>query len=123
LLQLVMKNRKNMNKLILISALVTNKDSKKSRCCQLSYNNFFYSFHLSVMSLTRDEKLLKEFGKHLKKLRTDRKISLRKLEGLSDVDHSEIHRIEKGLRNPSLTVILAIASALEIDPCTLIKYK
>ena len=67
------------------------------------------------MSATRDEKILIEFGKNLQKIRTKKNISLRKLEAIAEVDHSEIHRIEKGLRNPSLTVILALVKALDIE--------
>jgi transcriptional regulator with XRE-family HTH domain len=67
------------------------------------------------MSKTRDESILIAFGKHLQNIRENKKISLRALEMVSEVDHSEIHRIEKGKRNPSLTVILALAKSLEID--------
>ena len=74
------------------------------------------------MSGTRDEKILIAFGKHLQKVRKSRKLSLRKLEALAEVDHSEIHRIEKGMRNPSLTTILALAKALKIDPSELINH-
>lgn len=72
------------------------------------------------MSSTRDEKILIAFGKHFQKIRKSKKISLRKLEAMADVDHSEIHRIEKGLRNPSLTTILALAKALKVNPSELL---
>jgi transcriptional regulator with XRE-family HTH domain len=75
------------------------------------------------MSATRNEHILKEFGKNLRKIRTKRKISLRKLEALADVDHSEIHRLEKGMRNPSLTVIIALAKALEVQLDELIPFR
>ena len=75
------------------------------------------------MSATRDEKILIEFGKNLQKIRTKRNISLRKLEVIAEVDHSEIHRIEKGLRNPSLTVVLALAKALDVEVSELIPAK
>jgi len=74
------------------------------------------------MSKTRDEKTLIAFGKNLQKIRKAKKISLRKLEILSEVDYSEIHRVEKGKRNPSLTIILALAKGLQIDPSDLIKF-
>ena len=75
------------------------------------------------MSGTRDEKTLATFGNHLNLIRRQKKISLRKLEVLSEVDYSEIHRIEKGLRNPSLTTILALADALQISVCELISFR
>ena len=66
------------------------------------------------MSSTRDEKVITEFGLRLKSIREKKGISLRKLETLSNIDFSQIHRIEKGVTNPSLTTILALAEALEI---------
>jgi transcriptional regulator with XRE-family HTH domain len=74
------------------------------------------------MSATRDETVLIAFGKNLQRVRKDKKVSLRRLESLSEVDHSEIHRIEKGKRNPSLTIILALAKGLEIDPKSLLEF-
>jgi len=74
------------------------------------------------MSKTRDEKTLIAFGKNLQTIRKAKKISLRKLEILSEVDYSEIHRVEKGKRNPSLTIILALAKGLQIDPYELINF-
>lgn len=74
------------------------------------------------MSNTRDESILTEFGKNLQKIREGKGISLRQLEILSEVDFSEIHRLEKGKRNPSLTVMLALAKGLEIDATELLKF-
>lgn len=75
------------------------------------------------MSATRDEATLIAFGNNLQRIRESKEISLRKLEILADVDHSEIHRIEKGKRNPSLTVILALAKGLKIDAKDLLDFK
>ena len=66
------------------------------------------------MNNTRNEKILKRFGKHLEKLRTEKGLSLRKLADLADVDFSNIHKIEKGISNPSLTMLLTLTEALEI---------
>jgi transcriptional regulator with XRE-family HTH domain len=67
------------------------------------------------MNSTRDEKILKKFGAHLKSLREEKELSLRKLADLADVDFSQIHRIEKGETNPSLTMLIVLAEALEIS--------
>ncbi len=64
------------------------------------------------MSTKGDDQVLIEFGQRLKKLREEKGISLRKLEQLSEVDFSQIHRIEKGETNPSLKIIRALALAL-----------
>jgi transcriptional regulator with XRE-family HTH domain len=66
------------------------------------------------MNSTRDEKLLKKFGKHLASIRKEKKLSLRKLADIADVDFSQIHRIEKGESNPTLTMIITLAEALEV---------
>jgi len=67
------------------------------------------------MNSTRNEKTLKRFGKHLEKLRLDRNLSLRKLADIADIDFSQIHRIEKGETNPSLTMLLILAEALNVQ--------
>lgn len=67
------------------------------------------------MNTTRDEKTLRKFGKHLETLREAKGYSLRGLADIADVDFSQIHRIEKGITNPSLTMLLALAEALEIS--------
>jgi transcriptional regulator with XRE-family HTH domain len=64
----------------------------------------------------RDEKILKDFGNKLKKIRLSRKWSIRKLALEADMDWSGIHRIEKGESNPTLTTIVTLAAALHIDP-------
>ena len=66
------------------------------------------------MNATRDEKILKKFGRHLEKIRKEKKLSLRKLADNADVDFSQIHRIEKGITNPSLTMLLALSEGLSI---------
>lgn len=75
------------------------------------------------MNNTRDEKLLLAFGEHLRAARESRELSLRKLAEKAGVDFSQIHRIEKGESNPSLTMILTLADALEIDPAYLISFR
>lgn len=72
------------------------------------------------MNSTRDDKILKEFGKRLKKYRTTRKLSIRRLSDIADVDFSQIHRIEKGESNPTLTMILTLASALNVTVTELV---
>lgn len=74
------------------------------------------------MNRTRDEKILKKFGKHLERIRKEKNLSLRKLADNADVDFSQIHRIEKGDSNPSLTMMLALAEGLGITMEELIQF-
>jgi len=80
--------------------------------------------------MARDQnKFLKAFGAHLKairegkKIRDGKKISLRRLDQLSEVDHSQIHRIEKGETAPSLVTLKALADALEISLMDLVNFE
>ncbi|WP_316831939.1 helix-turn-helix transcriptional regulator [Pedobacter aquatilis] len=75
------------------------------------------------MEPTRKAEILKAFGLHLKKLRSSKDVSLRVLEQLADVDHSQIHRIEKGETAPSIITLLSLAEGLKIDPKDLLDFK
>lgn len=88
---------------------------------QIVLQYFFYYSDFSAMSRTRDERILEKFGLRLKSIREEKGISLRKLEQLSEIDFSQIHRIEKGQTNPSLTTLHALSNALGVDICTLLK--
>ncbi len=66
------------------------------------------------MNNLRDKKILIAFGKHLHGLRTQRKLSLESLAFDADMEISQIHRIEKGIINPTLSTLNAIAKALNI---------
>lgn len=55
-----------------------------------------------------------DFGKALKRLRKDQKLSQEKLADLSGLDRSYISILERNLKLPSLYTILALASGLDI---------
>ena len=71
----------------------------------------------------REQKILKEFGENLKKARTAKGLSLRALADVADMDFGNINEIENGKINPSLTTIVLLAEALEIDPSLLLPLK
>ena len=56
-----------------------------------------------------------EFGKRIRELREEQKMSLKDLEYVSGVTSSYIHRIENGLRKPSVEKIEKLADALHAD--------
>ena len=62
----------------------------------------------------RDEKLLREFGKHLIVLRNSRGMSQEKLAFIADVSLSQVSRIERGLINPTLSTLSALAKGLKV---------
>lgn len=75
------------------------------------------------MNYLRDNKILIAFGNNVRKLRNAKKLSLEALAFEADVELSQIYRLEKGKINPTLTTILAIAKALDIEPAELFKFK
>jgi transcriptional regulator with XRE-family HTH domain len=62
----------------------------------------------------RNQKLITQFGKHLRKVRTERKLSQEDLANDSDIPINQIGRIERGEINPSLSTLHAIATALQV---------
>lgn len=64
----------------------------------------------------RDDNLISKFGNNLKKIRLSKKLSIRKLAAAADMEYSTAHRIEKGISDPSLSAIYALAEALKIHP-------
>jgi transcriptional regulator with XRE-family HTH domain len=65
--------------------------------------------------------LQRVFGKVIKELRLQKKISQEKLAFDSDIDRTYISDIEKGDRNVSLLIIHRIAKALQISLSDLFK--
>ncbi len=74
------------------------------------------------MNNLRDKKVLIAFGNNLRKLRQAKKLSMEELSYEVDVDLSQIYRIEKGMVNPTLSTLNAIANALDITLKDLFDY-
>lgn len=67
------------------------------------------------MPYYRDNILLKKFGLNLKRIRNEKGLSQEELSYSSDLDISQIGRIERGSVNTSLCVLQRIAKALNIE--------
>lgn len=65
----------------------------------------------------------KQFGKTVRKLRSDRKWSQEDLAEFSGLHRTYISGIERGIRNPSLSIIIQIAKALKVHPSLLFTEK
>lgn len=63
-----------------------------------------------------DEILRKTFGEIVKDLRLQKKLSQEKLALQSDIDRTYLSLLERGLRNPTLKVVFALARTLETKP-------
>lgn len=70
-----------------------------------------------------NEKFLKEFGKHLQKLREEKGLSTRQFAYEAEISHSSVGRLEAGLSNPTMTTLIKISEALNVDLNTLVPAK
>jgi len=75
------------------------------------------------MARKNDHRILTVFGNNLKRHRKAKKLSLRQLAALADIDHAMIDRYERGITNPSLTTIAKLAEALDLEPHELLLIK
>ena len=71
-------------------------------------------YWLLFVTKVRDNKLIAQFGKHLKKIREERGLSQEELANDSDIPINQVGRIERGEINPSLSTLHSIAKALKI---------
>lgn len=78
---------------------------------------------LSAMIDGRKKKISKDFGINLKRVRREKKMSLRQLAASTELEHAQISRMEKGEVNPTLSTIIFLAEALQVDPAELLPNK
>tara|TARA_R110002012_G_scaffold164510_1_gene326902 strand:+ start:5256 stop:5540 length:285 start_codon:yes stop_codon:yes gene_type:complete len=71
--------------------------------------------NLQDMTRIKDEEFLKAFGANLRKVREEKKISMRALADYSNVEYSQISRIEKGQINTTISTVKVLADALGIN--------
>ena len=69
---------------------------------------------------TDSKSLQKAFGMVLRQVRTSRGLSQQDLALESDLDRTYISLLERGLRQPTLTTLIALASALDRDAAGLV---
>jgi transcriptional regulator with XRE-family HTH domain len=67
------------------------------------------------MNHLRDQDLLIEFGNKLKALRLAKGLTLEALAYASEIEISQVHRVEKGKINPTYTTLNALANGLGIS--------
>lgn len=68
----------------------------------------------------RDESLITAFGAVLADLRATRALSQEALAHEAGLDRTYVGRVEQGVRQPTLSVVFALAKALGVSPETLI---
>lgn len=62
-----------------------------------------------------EQKILKEFGKRLQKLRKAKKLSIRNFAYAADLSVSYVQKLEAGMSNPSYTTLIKIVNALDLE--------
>jgi transcriptional regulator with XRE-family HTH domain len=75
---------------------------------------FGISTILVVMNNLRNQETLEHFGNKLKALRVSKGFTLEQLAFEADIELSQVHRVEKGKINPTLTTLMALAKGLDI---------
>ena len=75
---------------------------------------FDFNATLVVMNNLRNQETLEQFGEKLKTLRTKKGLTLEQLAFEADIELSQVHRVEKGKINPTLTTLNSIAKGLGI---------
>lgn len=63
----------------------------------------------------------KVFGEVLRAVRTEREISQQDLALEADLDRTYISMLERGLRQPTLSTLIALASAMGTDAASLVR--
>jgi transcriptional regulator with XRE-family HTH domain len=63
----------------------------------------------------QDQKALKKFGLHLKKLREQKEMSVRDVSYNCTIDNSKISKIENGQVNITFTTLLELAKGLGVS--------
>jgi|GEM_PF-171607 len=66
---------------------------------------------------------LTEFGRNLKKLRTEKNLSYRRMAQLCNVDYSDISKIEKGEVNIQIETAAELARGLGVHPKELFDFE
>lgn len=82
--------------------------------------NFNISATLVVMNNLRNQETLNKFGDRLKTLRTKKGFTLEQLAFEADIELSQVHRVEKGKINPTLTTLIALAKGLGVSLADLV---
>lgn len=75
------------------------------------------------MGKSRNTDYIIAFGKQIKKLRLNRKLSRETLAAYADIETMQIYRIETGKVNTTISTMYAIAKALEVSPKKLLDFE
>lgn len=75
---------------------------------------------LVLMNNLRDKEILTGFGNRLKEIRIVKGLTLQELAFEAEMEISQVHRVEKGKINPTLTTLVALSKGLGITLAELV---
>lgn len=78
---------------------------------------------LSGMGHNRNQEYINAFGKHLRILRESNNLTQEDLAAKCDIPLSQVGRMERGVRSPTLSTLLILADGLGVDPKLLLDFK
>ena len=76
-----------------------------------------------MVNYKRNNKYLIAFGKHLRQLRKQKGVSMEELALQADVEYTQIANIERGKINTTISTVLAVAEALDVEVSELFRFK
>jgi len=75
------------------------------------------------MGHNRNQDYIDAFGKHLRALRELKKLTQEDLAAKCDIPLSQVGRMERGVRSPTLSTILILAEGLGVEPKELLNFR
>lgn len=69
----------------------------------------------------RNERAISVLANNIRKYRIEKSLTITGLANMVGVDYSQIGRMERGVVNANVSIIFAIAEALEIPPAKLLE--
>jgi transcriptional regulator with XRE-family HTH domain len=70
----------------------------------------------------RNKAYLTAFGKHLRKVRKEKAMTMMDLAHEAEIEYSQIAKIERGLSNTTISTIQILAQALGVKPADLFQF-
>ena len=74
------------------------------------------------MNYVYNENFCKAFGNKVREIRKEKKLSMRKLAVLADIEYSQLSRIELGQINTTISSAFNLAQALDVPVSTLFEF-
>lgn len=78
---------------------------------------------LRFVNNIRNDAFLKAFGKHLRQIRTEKRLTMEDLAFDAGIEYRQHGRIERGEVNTTISTVLALSTALEIDVSTMFQFR